>query len=73
MTVVRRDARPATTADAGKCSGDHQVDRNTLGREPAARLRVNEISMESGPCHRLVEQRLVAEGTRVDGEVAVLR
>jgi integrase len=72
LTAVRRNASAAATALAGQRCRHHQVDGDPARREPATGLRVGEVAVEASALHRLLEQRVVGQRTRVDGQIGVL-
>src|ERR1700749_2586189 len=72
LRAVRRYPGAATSLPAGECLRDHEIHGYAIGREPAAWLRMLQIAVELCRGHPVVQQWVVAQHARVEGEVAVL-
>jgi hypothetical protein len=68
---VRGDARPAPAARAREGLRNHEVDGDVARAEPRPRLRRLKVPSKPGGGHHVVEQRIVAQGSAVDRQVAV--
>lgn len=73
--VVGRDPGSARRlpASARECFGDHEVDRYPSGVQPRTGLALVRVGVEPCVPHCFLDERLIGEGARVDGDVAVLR